>query len=403
MTPIRERLRLRVFGSPVQLATVQPELDEQFGRWAPLWRPPADLDVRHHFARPELLGHVLALGSLERDDGDRPIEIAGCATSTAQAIASCVGELVERVTARRWRPDGVRTTAAKLTATGEPVLDVPGVIGRPAFPARWPFLDYTPDRPLTWAQGTTVDGGRPVWIPEALIALRDVPLDDRVSEITTIGLAAGPDPASAVRHATAELLERDAVMRVWEGRARFTPIDGIPPEIADSLERDARLGWATEPLRTTSRTGRPVTAVLTRRPSTCSFGVGFSAHDDPDERLRHALAEAVQVRLLAALHGNSRVDEITNFQDHLLYYCNPDRFPLLDHLTSTAADVPAPSPPSADDMSAAWLSLAGDDDGPSVVRVVASGLHHMEVRPACARYPAHSPAPTGAYRPHPYP
>ncbi|MFI0404937.1 YcaO-like family protein [Actinomadura sp. 3N508] len=404
---MQERLRLRVFGTPAQLAAVRPELDEQFRRWAPLWRPPADVDLRHHFALPELLGHVLALGSLERDDGDRPIEFAGCATSTAEAITACVGELVERVAARRWRPDGVRATAAELAAAGEPVLDVPGVIGRPVFPARWPFPDYTPDRPLTWTRGTAVDDGRPVWIPEALIALRDVPSDGRLSEITTIGLAAGRDPASAVRHATAELLERDAVMRVWAGEAHFTPIDGIPPEIAEALERDARLGWTTEPLQTTALTGRPVAAVLTRRPSTYSFGIGFSAHDDPAQRLRHALAEAVQVRLLAALYGNRRVDDVTTFQDHLLYYCNPDRFALLDRLTHDdgrgRGGGRVASPPAAPGMSAAWVRLDGEDDGPSVVRVVAPGLHHMEVRSSCARTPLPPSAPTGDYLPHPYP
>lgn len=413
----RNVLRVRVFGEPGQLAAVEPAVRAACATWAPIWRPPPELDFRYFRPRPELHGHVLVLGEHTEGPQQRPIQVAGCAVDPRAAAVSCVGELVERHVGRVWtNPRPHRDSFERLDpATAFPVGEH---IGAPVFAHRWPYPPFTADRPLTWAPGRRYPDGEPIWVPESLVGTDAPETAERLREVTTIGLAAGAGYRQAAAHGLYEMLERSTIMHYWQTHRPFELLAGAAvADRAEFLAEDLRLGWRTQLLQARTPVGTGVAIALTRHTETLAFGVGMSAHPDPSERLGHAIAEAVQIRLLASLHRGRSTDSLNSFEDHILYYCHPDRFPQLDTLVGAPTEELVARPGDAETALVARLTAAGSQvvaieltpggaQRPAVVRVLATRLAQMEVRERCACRPepgligADLP---GAYRPHPYP
>ncbi|WP_107657165.1 YcaO-like family protein [Nocardia suismassiliense] len=413
----KELLRLRVFGNPDQLARVEPAVNDAFAQWKSIWQPPSEIDIRYFHSRPELHGHVLLLGQSDLGPNQPSMQVAGCAVDPDAAATSCVGELVERHLGRAWiNPTPKRATVASFEP--EDAFPVADYLGAPVFPDRWPYPRFTADRPLTWTQARCYPDGDPIWVPESLVGLGAPAPAERLGEVTTVGLAAGSSYRQAAAHGLYEMLERATVMDYWQTHRAFELLTGAAiVDHTDFLATDKMLGWHTQLLQARSAAGTGVAVALTRHTEIPAFGIGLSAHPDPAERLRHALAEAVQVRLLASLQQGNSTDTLTSFQDHLTYYCHPLRFADLDTLVGPPSDEVIERPTEDDAQLAGRLTEAGSRviavelaggtaDGPAVVRVRATRLPHMEVRESCACLPAPAlttAATPGPYRPHPYP
>ncbi|MBF6328295.1 YcaO-like family protein [Nocardia transvalensis] len=408
-------LRLRAFGSPDQLAGIEPALTAAFARWAPIWQSPATVDIRYFRPRPELHGHVLILGECETDSA--PVAVAGCDLDPEAAANSCVGELVERQCSRAWANPGSRQAKSADFEDGS-AFAITDYLGTPVFPDRWPYPRYTADRLLTWTRGRRYPDGDTIWVPEALVGLRPSPAAERLTEVTTVGLASGATARQAAAHGLYELLERATVMGYWQTGTPMELLTGWAlADHAEFLAEERALGWHTQLLQARSPVGTGVVVALSRHLEMPAFGVGLSAHPLPAERIGHALAEMVQIRLLASLHRGRSTDTLDSFEDHVIYYCHPDRFSLLDTLVGPPTDevidrrgendmqVVARLVDAGSQVAAVELAGAGGE-GPAVARVLATRLPHMEVREACARLPLPGQATIGRpgpYRPHPYP
>ncbi|MBF6066074.1 YcaO-like family protein [Nocardia terpenica] len=408
-------LRLRAIGSPGQLAGIEPALTDAFARWAPVWRPPLTVDIRYFHARPELHGHVLILGECETDD--TPVQVAGCDLDPEAAANSCVGELVERQCSRAWINPGPRQRKSTDFEDGS-AFSIADYLGTPVFPDRWPYPRYTAERLLTWTRGCHYLDGEPIWVPESLVGLCPPADTERLGEVTTVGLAAGATARQAAAHGLHELLERATVMHYWQTHEPMELLCGRAlDDYSEFLSKERASGWHTQLLQARSPAGTGVVVALTRHTEIPAFGVGLSAHPLPYQRIRHALAEMVQIRLLASLHRGRSTDTLDSFEDHLLYYCHPDRFSHLDSLVGTPTDEVIDRRGEDDTQVVERLVDAGSQvavveltnvgtGGPAVTRVLATRLPHMEVRESCARLPVSCLAATdmpGPYRPHPYP
>ncbi|AZM51587.1 hypothetical protein DMA15_02470 [Streptomyces sp. WAC 01529] len=129
------------------------------------------------------------------------------------------GELLERlgnVLAARAAEEACTLLAdhAELVRRGAPALD----------PAPWSGPDTRSVRQL-WVTGHSLLSGSEVLVPAGLAYLQHRPpagcaAPDRAG---STGLAAHPDPGTAVEHAAWETLERDLLRRSWQDPARHPP------------------------------------------------------------------------------------------------------------------------------------------------------------------------------------
>ncbi|MFC5720532.1 TOMM precursor leader peptide-binding protein [Streptomyces gamaensis] len=189
---------------------------------------------------------------------------------------------------------------------------------------------FDPARPIPWVRGHSLRDDRTVLVPARMVhygAGRDC--DNFVFESSN-GCATGSCPEEAVLYGLLELIERDAFLLGWYGRARLTGIDlascasGAVRAMAD---RAALQGYDVRAFDNRVDLAVPVvTAVAVRRdggPGTLSFAAG--ARLDPEEAVEAALAEVLtylphldrQVRehreeLEAMADDFSRVRELTH-------------------------------------------------------------------------------------------
>ncbi|WP_330323315.1 YcaO-like family protein [Streptomyces anulatus] len=215
-----------------------------------------------------------------------------------------------------WHAENIAAALSSFRATGAE-LDLPYAV---ADLESDPGSITGPRTPLRWVTGQALLSGRPVPLPQDTVSLaaKD-PLTWRAAGLasTTNGLASGNNRAEATLHALYEVLERDAVARSQEGRARVDYVDPSTVDHDDCQTLITRLHTAScyvELSRIVS-TG-PVHCFTTRVWSedfpVMAFGSG--AHTHEDVALSRALTEAAQSRLTAI--AGSR-DDMTRFYDYV--------------------------------------------------------------------------------------
>lgn len=193
-------------------------------------------------------------------------------------------------------------TVAELSASDE-VIDLerlPMVEGR----------SIPRDRTALWAQGKTLEGDQPVWIPYELIHMDyTLPLPPRLGcfVMSSTGLASGSTLTEAVTQAMAETIERDAVT-LWKRRPGNAAecridIDSVDdPVCADLLARFSKAGVACAIWNVTSDLAIPTFfATIVDRQDGNGRGLhaasGAGCHPDRGIALLRALTEAAQSRL----------------------------------------------------------------------------------------------------------
>jgi ribosomal protein S12 methylthiotransferase accessory factor len=306
--------------------------------------------------RAEIANHRLAA----RDE--EPFAVcSGKGMTETEAVVSALGEACERYCGSRWPAEIVRY--ARRTELTGPALDPAKLVlyAPEQYEAGLPYAPWGDDTELGWVQATDLSGGPPVWVP-ALAVLMDYQVrrhGEFLAPTTSNGLAAGPDPASAVLAAVLEVIERDAFVVGWlrrlPPRARLSPY-----AIADRDVRAMASAWARRGLDLelyVLHTDMPVTVVLAlgvdrdpgRRPSVVA---GLAAHPDLATACRKAALEVGQVRpaLRARLRDPrtaSRLETlvakpsaVSTLEDHDLLFADPSARPALGFLRDTAVSEP---------------------------------------------------------------
>ncbi|MEI7032425.1 TOMM precursor leader peptide-binding protein [Streptomyces pratensis] len=157
---------------------------------------------------------------------------------------------------------------------------------------------FDPDRAIPWVWGHSLREDRPVLVPARLAHYSaGVEADNFVFECSN-GCATGGSLEEAILFGLLELVERDAFLLAWYGRARLTGIDlttGTTPAVRSMLDRAALHGYDVHAFDTRMDLAVPVvTALAVRRdggPGTLSFSA--AAGFDPAGTVEAALSEVL--------------------------------------------------------------------------------------------------------------
>ncbi len=157
---------------------------------------------------------------------------------------------------------------------------------------------FDPDRPIPWVWGYSLRDDAPILVPARLAHYSaGVDADNFVFECSN-GCATGGSLAEAILFGLLELVERDAFLLAWYGRARLTGIDltgATAPAVRSMLDRAALHGYDVHAFDTRMDLAVPViTALAVRRdggPGTLSFSA--AAGFDPADTVEAALSEVL--------------------------------------------------------------------------------------------------------------
>ncbi|MFF3030574.1 TOMM precursor leader peptide-binding protein [Streptomyces rubiginosohelvolus] len=157
---------------------------------------------------------------------------------------------------------------------------------------------FDPDRPIPWVWGHSLRDDAPILVPARLAHYSaGVDADNFVFECSN-GCATGGSLEEAILFGLLELVERDAFLLAWYGRARLTGIDltgATAPAVRSMLDRAALHGYDVHAFDTRMDLAVPVvTALAVRRdggPGTLSFSA--AAGFDPADTVEAALSEVL--------------------------------------------------------------------------------------------------------------
>ncbi|MFC8074347.1 TOMM precursor leader peptide-binding protein [Streptomyces sp. NPDC057307] len=198
---------------------------------------------------------------------------------------------------------------------------------------------FDPDRPIPWVWGHSLRDERPILIPARLAHYSaGVDADNFVFECSN-GCATGGSLEEAILFGLLELIERDAFLLAWYGRAKLTEIDlgsCRGGTIRTMLDRAALHGYDVHAFDTRMDLAVPVvTALAVRRDGglgTLSFSA--AAGFDPEGTVDAALSEvltyiphlpyqvAERERELREMAGDYR--KVLHLKDHAQLYGLPE-------------------------------------------------------------------------------
>ncbi|WP_444970953.1 TOMM precursor leader peptide-binding protein [Streptomyces sp. SAI-25] len=157
---------------------------------------------------------------------------------------------------------------------------------------------FDPDRAIPWVWGHSLRDDAPILVPARLAHYSaGVDADNFVFECSN-GCATGGSLEEAILFGLLELVERDAFLLAWYGRARLAAIDlttATTPAVRSMLDRAALHGYDVHAFDTRMDLAVPVvTALAVRRDGrhgTLSFSA--AAGFDPAETVEAALSEVL--------------------------------------------------------------------------------------------------------------
>jgi ribosomal protein S12 methylthiotransferase accessory factor len=276
-------------------------------------------------------------------------------------------EGLERSAGMRPRARRTRVTAsyAELAARGEPVLD-PRACGlySDAFHQAVPEVrPFDPERPIRWVWGWSLRDRHALLVPE-VTAYYHAPggLAGRFVQESSNGRASGGSPAEAVYFGLMEVVERDAFLLAWYGRARLVEVDGTAsadPRTRAMIDRLAMYGYRARFFDTRVTFPVPVVTAVAERVDggmgRLCFGAGASL--DPEAALAAGLCEIAtdavnlrsrtvreeaRLRAMAADFHQVRV-----LHDHPLLYGLPEMARYADFLLAPPGGARRPVVPPA--------------------------------------------------------
>ncbi|MFE9649599.1 TOMM precursor leader peptide-binding protein [Streptomyces sp. NPDC006365] len=156
---------------------------------------------------------------------------------------------------------------------------------------------FDPDRPIPWVWGHSLRDDRPVLVPSRLAHYSaGVDADNFVFECSN-GCATGGSLEEAILFGLLELIERDAFLLAWYGRARITEIDlgSCRGPVRSMLDRAALHGYDVHAFDTRMDLAIPVVTALAVRRDGGYGRLSFSAAAgfDPEGTVDSALSEVL--------------------------------------------------------------------------------------------------------------
>lgn len=232
--------------------------------------------------------------------GPQSFSLGGTGETVEDALTSCLGEGVERLSQVE-RRDDVALRASPATTADRLMPGASALIGQVL--AGRPPGSAEPEIEADWIGGSDLATGRAVLVPADWCLRRPVPgpLTLPNTALST-GVAAGPTPAAAAARALLELVERDAAALWWIGGRRGRPLSLDDPAIAEAaglLGRlrqgaRARLSWL---LDLTTDLEIPSVAAISVSPAGGGLACGLAARLSVAQASKAAILEMCQMEL----------------------------------------------------------------------------------------------------------
>jgi ribosomal protein S12 methylthiotransferase accessory factor len=339
-------------------------------QWKALISP--KVGVIRHIA-PQLRGseeptppylYTATLSNFDFQNVDKTERIgAGKGITQSDAMASAIGEAIERYCAFQWDPN--RTFLAKWKTLSSPAIN----------PAEYVFYSddqykskkslYTrwqEDLEVTWIDGIELPSNLKVAVPASLVDLvHPVPRqEDFFAPASSNGLAAGPTLEAAIRGGICELMERDALLIAWMNRLPAIELDvNSAGSLVSGIQKHyARFSVEVRAFLMPSDLPAAVVIALScdPNPSKPAQVVGMGCHPSPAIALTKALFEMCQGR---PSEGKRFVDkppqgrlnhylDVKTLDDHSAFASLPERRREFDFLWEQGrkthiSDLPNPS------------------------------------------------------------
>ncbi len=285
----------------------------------------------------------------------------GHADTFAESMRIGVLEGLERYAGMRPRSKQaqVRASLHALRAEGRAVVD-PRVCGlySDAFHRANPRVrPFTPDREVPWVRGWSLRDSRTVLVPEVLTYYHAPGLENRFVQESSNGCASGGALEEAAYFGLMEIVERDAFLLAWYGRAALPEIDARTsrPAVRHMVDRLEMYGYEARFFDTRITFPIPVVTGVAVRPDggpgRMCFGAGAGL--DPEAALAGALCEIAtdavnlpgrterdEARLRAMATDFAKVEAL---HDHPLAYGIPEMGDHADFLLGAPGGVRPPA------------------------------------------------------------
>lgn len=218
------------------------------------------------------------------------------------AFAAAAGEAVER-TCGNLIPKGLRRASwNELAAAGEAAVDPESLaLFSDAQHARkgFPFVRFTRDLAVLWAEGRDLETGGRVLVPASLTWVtfftgEPTRGEPRTNFTNYAGIAAGSSREAAELAALEEVLERDAVTVSWIAGTPLPQL--VPPRGLAPLLAGARGTLETRLFLFPNPFGAPAVGALMLDRETGLLGMGTACRADPLRAALKAVAEAAQIQ-----------------------------------------------------------------------------------------------------------
>jgi len=259
--------------------------------------------LRSPFARGlRFVGGEAAFGPLTPYiPAQRPLSLAGSGETIEDALASCIGEGVERLSQFE------RAGDVKIECNREDIA-----LG--AMPAAAGLIEAVLETsaglqgsPAALVEGKCLATGETVLLPADWCLRRQSPGALAIPGATlSTGCAAGPDAQQAAARALLELVERDAASLWWIGGQKARPLAADSAAMAEAVRlfgvlrqgEGRRASWL---LDITTDLNIPCFAAVSVEAHGFGFACGLGARLDPIQAARAAIFEMCQMELALPL------------------------------------------------------------------------------------------------------
>ena len=351
-----------------------------------------------HEASTASVGCALAEGE-ELVGAPIPSYSAGAHWLPGAARAAAIGEALERYSAS-FVPDRdlVMGTAAELG---------PAAVGPSRFAlfherqyeqAEFRFVPFRDETRLWWARGWSLPGGERALLPAQLIYMRPFRDDEPIIDVSTSnGVACAPTREAAVLGGLLEAIERDCFMIAWYDGLSLPRLDWSADPALVALEHRYFAGSGLRYALLDASAFFTVPTFIGVVRSERVLGVGAGCATTSREAWRKAMNEAFSVhrwvedKLVEEPERRPRRrEEIREFDDHVLFFADPDHAVHADFLdasteTTKIRAVPEVQGNSPDECVAALCDRLSERDASAYAvdvtapDVRAAGMHVVRV------------------------